>query len=213
MNAEKTSIGAERKPSKALRLGIAAAVAALAAGGAAVAIIVAAGGTPGKPGEPFRALKGVPDEAVKAQRLGQVDFGNPHAARNAPRIVASAGRLDKLLIVSKLKEAGTPEAAKALEEIANAKPGSGAPEDDVRPHAIGALVHFKEGEAWTALGRLASSTDEVLRRRTAVSLGYGEPARARPLLETLRNDSSEAVREAADEALQRLDRPGQGGEQ
>jgi hypothetical protein len=211
MNGERPPRGADGKPSKALRLGIAALVAALAAGGAAIAVILGGGAPPEQPGEPFRALKGVPDEAARAQRLGQVDFGNPHAARNAPRIVASAGRLDKLLIVSKLKEAGTPEAGKALEEIANAKPAGGAPEDDVRPHAIGALVHFKAVEAWAALGRLAASPDEFLRRRTAISLGYGDPARAKPLLEALKQDESDAVRKAASESLKRLDGAGPGG--
>jgi hypothetical protein len=191
-----------------LRLGIAAVVAALTAGGATIAIIVAGSGSPEKPGEPFRSLPGVPDRAVKAQGLAQVDFGNPHAAKNAPRIVASAGRLDKLLVVSKLKEAETPEAAKALEEIAFSDPAGGKPEDDVRPHAIGALVHFKAGEAWAALGRLTASPDEFLRRRAAISLGYADKARARPLLEALRGDAAEAVREAAAEALKRLDGAG-----
>lgn len=205
MIAEKPPSASDRKPSRALRLGIAAALTALAVCGAALVVIVAGGSGTEKAGEPSRALPGVPDPAVRAQRLAQVDFRNPHSARNAPRIVASAGRLEKLLIISKLKEAGSGEAAKALEEIALAEPAGAKPEDDVRPHAVGALVHIKDAAAWAALGRLAASPNEFLRLRTAVSLGYADPAKARPLLETLRSDSSESVRKAAAEALQRLD--------
>jgi len=138
--------------------------------------------------KPVRKYPDAPEESVKAQALSKVDFSNPHTVKNVPRMIPTMSLLEKLVIVRKLKEVGTPEAVQALHWIVE---NEGAEvEDRIQGHATGALVKIDSEEAWAALKNLANSEDPAIREALAVSLGYSKKPEADALLKDLEKDES-----------------------
>ena len=116
----------------------------------------------------------------------------------------SASRVEKLLIISKLKEADSLEAAAALDEIIKSTPADVDPKEDLRGHAVGALINMTHDSAWQTIKRLAVSQDVKTRTQVAIGLGYSKAEGAGDLLDTLAQDTSPEVREAAKTAAAKL---------
>jgi len=154
-------------------------------------------------GKPPARYPGMDRDAVKAQDTSRLDFSNPHTVKITPNMVKNAGRLQKLVIISKLKETDSPEAAEALEKIVLETPEDAKPEDDVRAHAIGALVGMKTEKAWPNLLGLAAHSSPKVRELVATSLGYSERVEAEEQLKKMLEDASPEVAKKAQEALAR----------
>ena len=176
-------------------------LAALIVGGTAVAVILYTGKPTEKPGEPYRMYPGAPEESVKAQMLSKVDFRNPLSVKAAPNIMRNASRPEKLVLINKLKEANTPEAAEALQQIVRETPEDSRPNDDLRSHAVAALVAMPCDRALQAVDTLVACEKPKLRALTATSLGYVSSERSLDLLKKLTEDASPEVRSAAADSI------------
>ena len=150
---------------------------------------------------PPQRFQGAPRESVKAQDFSKVDFKNPHTVRNAPRMMTSLTRLEKLVLIGKLKETETTAAAQALENIVLNPIGKCSPEEDIRAHAIGALEAMNTQEAWSAVLRLSQSEDAQIRAWVGTSLGYSKSSEADQVLSVLTRDESELVVKQAEESV------------
>ena len=150
---------------------------------------------------PPQRFPGAPRESVKAQDFSKVDFKNPHTVRNAPRMMTSLTRLEKLVLIGKLKETETTAAAQALENIVLNPIGKCSPEEDIRAHAIGALVAMNTQEAWSVVLRLSQSEDAQIRAWVGTSLGYSKSSEADQVLSVLTRDESELVVKQAEESV------------
>ena len=158
--------------------------------------------------KPVRMYPDSPVESVRAQSLAQVDFSNPHTVKNVPRMIPTMKSIEKLVVIRKLRELGTPEAVEALKWIVENDKSKA--EERVIGQAAGSLVSIDSDASWKTLNDLSGSSDSEVREAIATSLGYTNSPTALEILNRLDSDASESVKSAARQAIEKRSDRGKG---